>query len=87
MKITRGDHLYRVHAGLQEAERAGISKEQSPVAAAEATRAREQRVHLYLPRAWEANNPLTIADLDYEKQSLQTIGLQLDIEFTDHDIH
>lgn len=47
----------------------------------------EQRVHLSLPRAWEANNPLTIADLDYEKQSLQTIGLQLDIEFTDHDIH
>jgi len=26
MKITRGDHLYRVHAGLQEAERVGISK-------------------------------------------------------------
>ncbi len=26
MKITRGDHLYRVYAGLQEAERVGISK-------------------------------------------------------------
>jgi cyclic pyranopterin phosphate synthase len=25
MKITRGDHLYRVYAGLQEAERVGIS--------------------------------------------------------------
>ena len=26
MKITRGDHLYRVYAGLQEAERMGISR-------------------------------------------------------------
>jgi cyclic pyranopterin phosphate synthase len=26
MKITRGDHLYRVYAGLQEAERVGIAK-------------------------------------------------------------
>ena len=26
MKITRGDHLYRVFAGMQEAERVGISK-------------------------------------------------------------
>lgn len=26
MKITRGDHLYRVYAGLQEAERVGISR-------------------------------------------------------------
>lgn len=26
MKITRGDHLYRIYAGLQEAERVGISK-------------------------------------------------------------
>lgn len=45
------------------------------------------RVQLTLPRSWEANHPLTIADLEFEKQALQTIGLHLHTDFTEHDIH
>ena len=43
------------------------------------------RVHLALPASWMENHPLTIADLEYEEQALQTIGLQLGIDYTDHE--
>lgn len=42
-------------------------------------------VRLVLPAGWMENHPLTIADLEYEKQALQTIGLQLEINYTDHE--
>ena len=43
------------------------------------------RVYLVLPALWMENHPLTIADLDDEKQELATIGLQLVIDFTNHE--
>ena len=46
----------------------------------------ENQVLLTLPRRWESNHPLTIADLQFEETALQTIGLQLETAFTDHDI-
>ena len=41
-------------------------------------------VRLVLPDDWRENHPLTIADLEYEVNALQTTGLQLKIEYTDH---
>jgi len=42
-------------------------------------------VRLVLSAVWMENHPLTIADLEYETQALQTIGLQLEINYTDHE--
>ena len=42
-------------------------------------------VRLLLSKHWMENHPLTIADLEYEEKALQTTGLQLGIEYTDHD--
>jgi len=42
-------------------------------------------VSLGLPTHWMENHPLTIADLEYEEQALQTTGLQLEIEYTPHE--
>jgi exopolyphosphatase/guanosine-5'-triphosphate,3'-diphosphate pyrophosphatase len=41
-------------------------------------------VQLTLSRDWMENHPLTIADLEDEERILRTIGLQLNINFTDH---
>jgi len=43
------------------------------------------QVLLTLPANWMKNHPLTIADLEYEEQALQTTGLQLEIVYTDHE--
>jgi len=43
------------------------------------------QVLLTLPANWMENHPLTIADLEYEEQALQTIGLQLKVVYTDHE--
>jgi len=45
----------------------------------------KSRVRLTLSKGWMENHPLTIADLEYEEQALQTIGLQLIIDYTDHE--
>ena len=42
-------------------------------------------VRLLLSTHWMENHPLTVADLEYEEKALQTTGLQLGIEYTDHD--
>ena len=42
-------------------------------------------VFLGLPADWMENHPLTIADLEYEEQALQTTGLQLEIEYTTYE--
>lgn len=42
-------------------------------------------VRLALSPAWMKTHPLTIADLDDEKQALRAIGLRLEIAFTDHE--
>jgi exopolyphosphatase/guanosine-5'-triphosphate,3'-diphosphate pyrophosphatase len=38
---------------------------------------------LALARDWKDNHPLTVADLKFEKQALEAIGLKLDIEYPD----
>jgi exopolyphosphatase/guanosine-5'-triphosphate,3'-diphosphate pyrophosphatase len=40
-------------------------------------------VHLTLPVNWKQDHPLTIADLEFEERVLESIGLQLDIDYTD----
>jgi len=40
-------------------------------------------VHLALPAHWMEAHPLTIADLEYERQALQTTGLDLNITYPD----
>ena len=47
-------------------------------------RLKGSRVRLVLSDDWRENHPLTIADLEYEIKALQTTGLQLEIEYTDH---
>ena len=42
-------------------------------------------VHLSLPSGWRENHPLTIADLEFEEKALQNTGLQLVIEYTEHE--
>jgi len=42
-------------------------------------------VQLALPVDWKTNHPLTIADLEYEEQVLESIGLILNIDFTLND--
>jgi len=42
-------------------------------------------INLVLPESWMNNHPLTIADLEYEKQALQMLGLQLTTEYTTHE--
>ena len=42
-------------------------------------------VSLILSATWMENHPLTIADLKFEVQALQTIGLQLEIDYTNHE--
>jgi len=42
-------------------------------------------VRLVLSAIWMENHPLTIADLEFEIQALQTIGLQLDIDYSNHE--
>jgi exopolyphosphatase/guanosine-5'-triphosphate,3'-diphosphate pyrophosphatase len=43
-----------------------------------------RKVRLVLSSEWMENHPLTIADLEYEIIALQTIGLQLEIDYKDH---
>jgi exopolyphosphatase/guanosine-5'-triphosphate,3'-diphosphate pyrophosphatase len=43
------------------------------------------RAHLSLSRDWMENHPLTVADLEYEEQALQALGLQLKITINDHE--
>ena len=43
------------------------------------------RVRLTLSASWMENHPLTIADLEYEEHALQTIGVQLEITYADHE--
>ncbi len=42
-------------------------------------------VHLSLSSGWRENHPLTIADLEFEEKALQNTGLQLVIEYTEHE--
>ncbi len=42
-------------------------------------------VCLALSASWMENHPLTIADLEYEETALQTLDLQLEIVYTDHE--
>ena len=44
-----------------------------------------RNVRLAVPKSWMENHPLTIADLEYEQQAVQTLDLQLFIEFTNHE--
>ena len=44
-----------------------------------------KKVRLALPISWMENHPLTIADLEYEEQALQMLGLQLFIDFINHE--
>jgi exopolyphosphatase/guanosine-5'-triphosphate,3'-diphosphate pyrophosphatase len=44
-------------------------------------------VRLTLPAGWKDKHPLTIADLQFEEQAVQTIGLRLETSFADHDLH
>ena len=44
-------------------------------------------VQLALPLGWKRNHPLTIADLEYEEQVLASIGLTLDIDYSDHEFN
>ena len=50
-------------------------------------RLEKSRVYLTLPKSWMKIHPLTIADLEYEEQALQTTGLNLEISFTDHELN
>ena len=43
------------------------------------------RVRLTLSSNWMENHPLTVEDLEYEEGALQTIGLQLAIDYSDHE--
>ena len=43
------------------------------------------RISLILSTGWKENHPLTIADLEYEKQALEAIAYQLDIVYTNHE--
>jgi len=43
----------------------------------------DETVHLVLPAYWLEAHPLTIADLTYEQQALQTTGLDLKITYPD----
>lgn len=43
------------------------------------------RVRLALPLDWKITHPLTITDLEYEEQVLESIGLILDIDYGDHE--
>ncbi len=45
----------------------------------------DARVRLVLPADWMENHPLTIDDLEYEIQALQSIGLQLELAHPDHE--
>jgi len=42
-------------------------------------------VQLSISSGWQDNHPLTVADLESEEEALQAIGLQLMIEYTDHE--
>ena len=46
---------------------------------------KKNKLKLCLPASWKETHPLTIADLEFEEQALKTIGLQLGINYTDHD--
>ena len=46
-----------------------------------------QKVQLVLPVGWKINHPLTIADLEYEEQALETIGLMLNIDYSDDEFN
>jgi len=46
-------------------------------------RLEDTRIRLVLPAGWMETHPLTVADLEYEMQALQTLGLQLEINYTD----
>jgi exopolyphosphatase/guanosine-5'-triphosphate,3'-diphosphate pyrophosphatase len=46
-------------------------------------RLEDKRIQLTLSVEWMEKHPLTVADLEYEIQALQTIGLQLEIRYTD----
>jgi len=48
-------------------------------------RLKSSRVRLVLSDDWMENHPLTIADLEYEIQALQSIGLHLEIHYTEHE--
>jgi len=43
-------------------------------------------VRLSLPADWMENHPLTVADLEFEESALHTIGLQLEINYTGHEL-
>ena len=43
-------------------------------------------VHLSLSADWMENHPLTVADLEFEESALHTIGLQLEINYTGHEL-
>ena len=43
------------------------------------------RVSLSLSSNWMENHPLTVADLEYEEEALQTIGLHLAIDYTGYE--
>lgn len=45
----------------------------------------KSRVKLVLSASWMNKHPLTVADLEEEEIALQTIGLQLDIIYTNHE--
>jgi exopolyphosphatase/guanosine-5'-triphosphate,3'-diphosphate pyrophosphatase len=42
-------------------------------------------VQLVLPLDWKDNHPLTIADLDFEQNALQSTGLVLDVSYINHE--
>jgi exopolyphosphatase/guanosine-5'-triphosphate,3'-diphosphate pyrophosphatase len=44
-----------------------------------------RRACLFLAQDWIEDHPLTIADLEYEQQALQAVGLHLDIQYTGHE--
>jgi exopolyphosphatase/guanosine-5'-triphosphate,3'-diphosphate pyrophosphatase len=46
-------------------------------------RLEDTSIQLVLPAGWMENHPLTATDLEYEMQALQTIGLQLEIKYSD----
>ncbi len=43
-------------------------------------------LRLALPTSWMENHPLTIADFEYEERALQTIGMQLEIVYIEHEL-
>lgn len=48
-------------------------------------RLNENNVELCLPASWKIKHPLTVADLEFEEIALQTSGLKLDINYSNHD--